>query len=522
MIIFIVLIAAAILFLLGYSLKLFRFERVADKPKLEESAPVEEEYPEGEELVDLVEYFSDRVEPEKKQAPEPPVEMPTYDKLTNLMAGRHYLEESSRLLTAALEAETKVAVACFDIDRFRFINSVKGYSLGDYVLNHLAIEAVPIFPRGAMITRLSADHFAAIFPVNDMLQYEVLSDELRRFCDRIRVDIAVKSNVRICMGIAEASPEEGKSTYNMDILMRKANLARHCLKTARAENYSLYNDTIVTSLLYGESALEDYSENQYSDEIVLLMQPLTDLVKSTIGGSDALAYWACQESTIGVVTAENGRLPTNNTKIFYQVFRAMSRWRKAGKELLPMYIHVPDTELFKADIDEFFIKAFSEFQLEAGVIHAVVDGGAILLQPDVAASQIQKLRDAGMQVGVLMDTMDSSLDFLKDMPISFVKFSRVHTQDIRKNPDRANTIRDLIAAAKELRLKTIFEGVDSTDRMKELQSLGADVAEGRYSGRTVSIDDFGRMMDASNPFRNTNDTTVILTDVDFKRGDFNV
>jgi EAL domain-containing protein (putative c-di-GMP-specific phosphodiesterase class I) len=93
---------------------------------------------------------------------------------------------------------------------------------------------------------------------------------------------------------------------------------------------------------------------------------------------------------------------------------------------------------------------------------------------------------------------------------------------MRKNPSRADAIRGLIAAAKELRLKTIFEGVDDTERMKELQNLGADVAEGRYSGRTVSIDDFSRMMDANNPFRSVSDTTVILTEVDFKRGDFNV
>jgi diguanylate cyclase (GGDEF)-like protein len=523
-VVFVILVVAAILFLLGYSLKLFRFERVADKPAPENPPPEEEEEPQGEELVDLVEYFGDRLEPEteKKPVPDPPAEEPTYDKLTNLMAGRHYLVESNRLLAAALEAESRVAVACFDIDRFRFINSVKGYSLGDYVLNHLALEAVPIFPKNALITRLSADHFAAVFPTNDMLQYEALSDELRRFCDRIRLDIAVKSNVRISMGIAEAAPEEGKTAYNMDILLRKANLARHCLKAARAENFSLYNDTIVTSLLYGESALEDYSENQYSDEIVLLMQPMTDLLKNTLAGSDALAYWVCQESSIGVVTPENGRLPTNNTKVFYQVFRAMSRWRKAGKELLPMYIHIPETELFKADLDEFFIKACAEFQLEAAVVYAVVDGGSILLNPEVAANQIQKLRDTGMQVGVWMDSIYGTLDFLSGLPISFVKFSRGFTQDLRKNPDRANAIRSLIAAAKELRFKTIFEGVDDTERMKEIQNMGADVSEGRYSGRTVSFDDFGRMMDVSILPRATGDSTVILTDADFKRGNYHV
>jgi EAL domain-containing protein (putative c-di-GMP-specific phosphodiesterase class I) len=278
----------------------------------------------------------------------------------------------------------------------------------------------------------------------------------------------------------------------------------------------------VTSLLYGESALEDYSENQYSDEITLLMQPLTDLAKIAIGGADALAYWTCQENSIGIVTPENGRLPTNNTKVFYQVFRAMSRWRKAGKELLPMYIHIPDTDLFKADLDEFFIKSFAEFQLEASVIYAVVNGGAILLNPEVAANQMRKLRDAGMQVGVLLDNTYSSLDFLKELPINFVKFSRIYTLDLHKNPDRAEAVSDLIATAKELRLKTIFEGVDDTERMKKLQSMGADIAEGRYSGRTVSIDEFGRMMEANTPFRNLNETTVILTDEDFKHSDFKV
>ncbi|MCL2056171.1 MAG: EAL domain-containing protein [Oscillospiraceae bacterium] len=543
----IVIITILIILLIGvavfaaYSLKFLRIEKVSVDSTAKEfedglasGGDGEGEPGEGEpELVDLVEYFQNtdnRPGPEEALSQESGADEPVrsmyeedavYDRLTNLLSGRAFVSQCNKFLAGAYVRGEGCAVAYFDIDRFRFINSVKGHSLGDYVLTHLAGRCQTIFPEESMITRISADHFAVLFPISSEPSYDAYAEEMRRFSEDIKNDIGVKSSVRFCIGIAEALPNMGQRAYNMDVLLKKANIARHCLKMSRSENFGVFNETMVSTFLFGESATDDFNENQYGDDFIIYFQPMTDVVRGMLWGANALARWTCQEVLGETVSSENGFIPTNNIKVIYQVCRFMNRWRKAGKEQQPVCVNIPETDFFKSNLDEFFLRCASEFQLEPKTIIAVIDAATLRVDQNAAMAQVNKLKEAGIRLAVGgVDAGLGSFDFLDEIPAEFVKCRRNFTKDIQKLPEKGETIRKIIEAAGRNGALTIFEGINSLDQLKAAQSLGAVLMEGYQSGRAVQGDDFARMIDEGGGTVVLSGGTVIASERDFNQGDY--
>ena len=532
MLIFLTVLMAMIIVVaaVAYGMGFFRIEKV----EIEEETPDNQleldapEAPQEEELelkdkMDIAGFFD-----EDEERPEPVViteeRLSLYDPLSELKTGRGYLIDAQKLLTEAKNEGSMYAAVYFDFDRFRFINSLKGFSIGDYVLTRMGQEMLAAFPEIAQATRISADHFAVVFPLVDEGMFEEIADRLNLICEKIRGDMAIKSGLRVCMGVAVTDNID--RDYDVSVLLHKANLARHSIKTSRTEMYKLFDDAMTGTNLFGESAMEDYNENQFDEEFVIYYVPQEDTTLHRIAGSEALVRWIYEDDNDhnSPPSLGKGKLPTNGTKAVYQVCKAMGRWRKAGKEIVQTSVGLPVTELFKEDLDEFIAKCLSEFQLEPRMLAIVLDAAAIRLDWSSASRQLKRLHDIGVEVGV--DEIDigySSLEFLDGLPVSFVKFHRSFAYGVDTDPQKQEAARKICDAAKQLQLRTIFEGVDTLEQSKALQDCGARMIQGLSCGRPQQWEAFSQgLLDYVEKQKRLGDVTVILDDVKLTTGDYNL
>lgn len=534
MTILIIAIALALVAILVYSLRFFTIEHVAAEDEADEAGKAVSEQEQGaeepREIINLVDYFDkgqeasgdgDEAEAgaEAKTAADPDVPLVLFDRLSELKTGRGYLVDAQRLLDHAKEKGAPYTAVYFDFDRFRFINSLKGYAIGDYCLTHIAQQMRNVFPSDAECARISADHFAVVFPLGDEKDFEVYAGQLKRACEKIRSDTGIKSGLHISMGIAIA--DQLDKDYDITVLLLKANIARHCMKGSKSELFNIYDETMLTSYLYGQSALEDYNENQFGDEFNIYYQPITDLKAKRLVSCEALVRWTCEVETNKdvIITPDNGRIPSNNFKVVYQVCKAMSRWRKAGKEAIPVLVHLPVTVLFMQDIDEFLGKCLTEFQLEPKMLIAAIEVSAVRLDWSTSSHQVKKLKELGVQVGV--DGIDlgyKSLDFLTGLQISFIKLHQSFASNVHSNDERYTAVQHMLSMAAALNLRVIFEGVDTTEQLSTLDSLGVREVQGRTAGKAMSGEEFGRELQEY--VQRKHSDTVILDDKELVTGDF--
>ncbi len=192
--------------------------------------------------------------------------------------------------------------------------------------------------------------------------------------------------------------------------------------------------------------MESYRDYQNDEQVVPYFLPQSEHHNKPHCGGTGLARWNFEDVARKdhPVTAENGRPPSGGGRMVYHACRTISRWRKSGKEVLPVFVYLPATELYKSDIDEYIAKCAAEFQLEASMITPVVDISTLLVAPDTAKAQLQKLHDIGVKLCVEGNIYEQGRpELLEDYPLSFVKFSRALTAGIEKKPERLDYLSSL-------------------------------------------------------------------------------
>lgn len=545
--IIIILILATLAVVLAVSLRLFSIERVEarkdlpDLPDAQGDDALQSDDADGEtdkpaEMVDVFDYFNeDEKKGEAASENDPdsaPVSSSTesadavgsgsaVDKLTDLKNGRAYLVECKKVLETA-KYEGHIYCACyFDYDRFSYINNLKGALTGDYVLSHTAQHVRRIFPDGALITRISCDHFVVVFPLADISLFTEYYGQMSHMCEKIRADIAVKTGMRVCVGFACT---DNDASYDINVLMTRANIARHCFKVTKAEKFETYDETMVSSNFYGDTLMDSYSECQYADDFVLYFEKQLDLSTDRVFGCDTLARWLYDDKNAvasnNPITQDNGHIPTNNDKVIYHACRALSRWRKAGRERVMICVDLCVTDFFKADIDEFLKKCLTEFQIDPQSLTVKVDVSFIRLDWSSCSHQLKRLREIGVKICICgVDTGYTSLEFLSGLAIDYVKLHRSFAHNVDKAQDQLDKCRKIMERITNIGAKAIFEGVDSIEQAKALRSAGAKFVQGRYAGKPANIDELTRDL-PEHIERRGNDVTVVLDDAQLSKGEY--
>jgi diguanylate cyclase (GGDEF)-like protein len=85
------------------------------------------------------------------------------DQLTTLPNRRAFFEQ----LEARLQSGEAMALALFDIDRFKRINDAFGHIAGDAVLRHIALAAAAQLRGGDLLARIGGEEFALLIEDSD-------------------------------------------------------------------------------------------------------------------------------------------------------------------------------------------------------------------------------------------------------------------------------------------------------------------------------------------------------------------
>ena len=100
------------------------------------------------------------------------------------------------------------------------------------------------------------------------------------------------------------------------------------------------------------------------------------------------------------------------------------------------------------------------------------------------------LRDAGMEVGLDdFGTGYASLTHLRHLPVCFVKIDRSFVQGLGTDRGDDRIVSAVIDLARNLGLRSIAEGVETTDQLDRLRELGCDQAQGYLFARPLLPED---------------------------------
>ncbi len=402
------------------------------------------------------------------------------DELTGLPNRRAFFEEGEARF-AGLEPGRRLGVAVVDLGGFKEINDTLGHAAGDELLRVVSQRFVARAAGRGTVARIGGDEFACLFEEASVdAVVDIAKDLVAAFDDPCAVE-GVTARVSGSFGIA-VCPEHGDTLTE---LLRCADMAMYDAKATHA-SLRVYLREDDLRARHRLALVDDLRTTPWGDQLVLHFQPMLDLATDTFRGVEALVRWRHPE--FGLLYPDDFVTLTEQTGFIHELTRVvldlaaaeLARLDRAGYSL-QMSVNVSRYDLLDDQLPGVVDRVLAAHRVAPERLTLEVTETAISIEPDRAATTIERLRQRGVKVSI--DDFGvgySSLSQLLHLPVDELKIDRSFSFALGADVRALAVVSATVELARALGLAVVAEGIESDQCLRTVRDLGVDVAQGYY------------------------------------------
>ena len=379
-----------------------------------------------------------------------------------------------------------------DINKFKMINKAYGYKTGDTILNGIGEELEQILGKQSLICRYSNDYFAVLFEYKEDIRKIV--NTLVKNIENLKIDSNVY-NLSVNMGIYKLTDAD----TNISVAMDKAIIAHSASKGDVFDKFHIYDEKMEKELEKESKIEQEMYQALMNKEFKVYYQPKMYTKNEELYGAEALVRWKhngkmVPPSEFVPLFEKNKFILKLDVYVFEQVCSDMKTWKeKYGKE--PVVSVNVSRDHF---LDEHFLEKYMMIAAKYGVNTNNIDLEITESATVEAGIDIIEIMNKMKKLGFLISIDDfgtgySSLSTLQDMPADILKIDKSFVDRIGKN--EKNMIDYILTMAKELKLTTIAEGVETKEQRDYLLEKGCDIIQGYYYAKPMPEEEFEEYME---------------------------
>jgi diguanylate cyclase (GGDEF)-like protein len=397
----------------------------------------------------------------------------------------HIMERSKR------NKYVKFAVFFMDLDHFKIVNDSQGHTIGDQLLIEVAKRLMDCVRGQDTVARLGGDEFVVLLEeINDGLDYVNVADRIKK---HIALPFALggqKVFISISMGIVVSDIRYQRS----EEILRDADIAMYHAKDKGRNRFEIFDpimrDNVINRLIL-ESDLRKAVENQ---EMVVHYQPILDMHTHRVVGFEALVRW--QHPTKGLIAPsefitiaeETGLIIPIGYWVLEEACRQIQSWQQNNLSDIPLTVNVnlSTRQCAQTDLIEKICEILERTGLHPNQLKLELTESLIVEDSGVIAEMFSKLREMGIQVQIDdFGTGYSSLSYLHNLPIDTLKIDRMFISQLGSNENSTEIVQAIMALAKNLGMKVIAEGVETSEQFASLLELECQYAQGYLFAKPV-------------------------------------
>ncbi|MEL6963921.1 MAG: EAL domain-containing protein, partial [Pseudomonadota bacterium] len=414
-----------------------------------------------------------------------------HDALTGLPNRRSFERHLEQAIRANAEGRRPSTFCFIDLDQFKVVNDTAGHLAGDRLLQQVATLLASKIRKGDVLARLGGDEFGLLMRDCSLRRARNMAKRLLmelnddRFFDG---DSVFEIGASIGVTSIQSTPDS-----DLGRIMAEADLACYAAKDEGRNRVQVYQDDD-HQLSQRREEMSKASLIRWAldeDRFDLFAQPISPLCHRGEGGEryEILLRMVLTDGTLlepghFIFAAEHYGLMI---KIDRWVIR-QSLLQLAERQNDQVNINLSGLSLNEADTVE-FIKGLllSSPVNPQNVCFEITETAAIR-----CLSKTKCLIDELKQIGCRFALDDfgsglSSFNYLKQLPIDYLKIDGSFTRDILSDKHSRTMVEAVHQVAKSLNLKTVAEGVETTEALETLQSIGIDFVQGFAVGRPAPL-----------------------------------
>ena len=239
------------------------------------------------------------------------------------------------------------------------------------------------------------------------------------------------------------------------------------------------------------SLLGELDEAIGGGEIDVHYQPKLDLKRGVVTSVEALVRWhhpkrGFLRPDLFIPLAErNNRIAALTLYVVERMIMDLRAWEAAGHRISGA-ANISAKLLSSGEFPGQLRALIQESGFAPERLIFEVTETAAVSDPVQAAGALQSFRELG--VAISMDdygTGQSTLSYLKELPLSELKIDRSFVQSAHEDRGDAALVRSTVHLAHELGLRVVAEGVEDAACLAFLRSVGCDFAQGYHIGKPM-------------------------------------
>ncbi|HHQ8844805.1 TPA: EAL domain-containing protein [Clostridioides difficile] len=388
------------------------------------------------------------------------------------------------------------ALFYIDVDKFKYINDMFGYDMGNDTLIHISNTIASELKEDEIFARVSADHFVLL------IKYKT-DDDIKTRLNNIYNKIQILSNPKInyyklildC-GIYKIS----KSDNDINTIMDRANTARKTIKGGHKNSFAFYDKEMHKKILKEKEIENSMVDALNNGEFIVYFQPKYSLSDYQIIGAEALVRWDNPQKGLIPpiefipVFERNGFIVNIDFYVFEEVCKKIREWMDEGQKVVPISVNLSRMHFVNSNFIEKFKLIVDKYKIPTRLIELELTETAVLDNIEGLLDTMNNLKEKGFVIS--MDdfgTGYSSLNLLKELPVDILKLDRAFFTEKDESNNEKIVISNVIKMAKELKMKVISEGVETISQVEFLKQIGCDMVQGYLFSKPMPVKEFEKI-----------------------------
>ncbi len=431
-----------------------------------------------------------------------------HDSLTGLCNRQWFEEKLASTATEARRTGASFAVLCLNIDRFRLINDVLGYRVGNRVLREIAGRLRNHLPAGEEIARAGGNEFLVLHSRATRPDQARAAAErlLRCFEEPFLVD---GHELYISASIGAAFLHGGDVAA--EEIESRAYAAMTCAKARGSNQVAIFESSMLENSRARLEIGNRLRQALSNGEMELHYQPQVRVATGEFTGVEALLRW--KHDAIGFVSPETfipvaeeaGLIAAFGEWAIAQTLRQCALWKQEGLGTMRVAVNISPAHFAQEDFAHRFRALVAEAEPGCAILELELTESVLIANLDRARAVMDDL--AGSGAGFAIDdfgTGHSSLAYLQKLPVQRLKIPQTFIREISTAHDRPALAANIIRLAGDLGVSCIAEGVESPEQAAALTAMRCGEAQGFLYSKPVPGGELSRWLRSRMPAQNEN------------------
>lgn len=393
--------------------------------------------------------------------------------------------------------KNRFSLLYIDLDNFKDINDSLGHDAGDMLLKAIAERLTFVSREIDFVGRLSGDEFCIL--VDDTTDNLIAANVAQRCLEIVSkpIDLATRRVTPSCSIGIGTYPEDGNIAST---LMKAADTSLYHAKELGKNRYAFYSSELTERAEYQFQLEEHLREAIENEQLSLVYQPQVDIKNGKIIGVEALCRW--NHPTLGPVPptefipiAEKIGMIKHLTKWVLQTACTQAvAWINEGSPAIRIAINIAPSHFLDKGIVSLIKKTISSTGIDPTMLELeVTESGIHTEKGNVSIFKILK------EMGVLLAIDDfgtgySSFASLKHLEVDILKIDRYFIKDMLADDETLSLVRSMIEVGHNLGHSIIAEGIETSEQLAVLKSLGCETAQGFFFSKPIAANKISALL----------------------------